>query len=128
MILRMGLRTRINRLDQEQSMRSFPIYVIMCVVTVQRAWKCCKKRHERTCAVKIQSRWREHLWCVEIIRRSLKRIELRVQRGAFHGWSDVYLKRKRARAFLKKHLMVQQQRLLPSMAVFCRFQHENDTH
>ena len=111
-ILRMGLRMRVDRLDQNQSMRSFPVHVIMCAVTVQRAWNCYKKRLARKSSMKIQARWREHLWCIETIRRSLKRIELRVQRGAFNEWSETYLKRKRARAFLKKHLMGQQQRLL----------------
>ena len=111
-ILRLGLRTRVERLEQNSTIRSAPVYLIMCAITLQRAWVCSKKRHARASARKIQARWREHLWCVEIIRRSLKRIELRIQRGALNAWNAYYWKRRRARDFLRKHLMSQKERCL----------------
>ncbi len=86
------------------SVRSPPVYLAMCAVALQRAWRNCMLRWRRTAARRLQARWREHLWCVDIIKSSLRRIEQRVLRGAINGWHLYQQKRARGRAFLLRVL------------------------
>ena len=84
--------------------RGYPVHTTMCAIEIQRAWRCAWMRICKNAASCLQKRWRDHLWCIAVIRKSLLKIEQRLTRGSLLAWSDHVEKRKKGRNFLRKHM------------------------
>jgi Ca2+-binding EF-hand superfamily protein len=116
-----GHRCNLKNVRVERISRGYPTHTTMCAIEIQRAFRCYIQRRHIWCAKRIQKRWRNHLYCISLIRNSLLKIQNRYLQASINAWFVYVDKCKRGRAFLRKVMAKLRDKMFDSWKKYTKY-------